>query len=36
MGAMYVLALVIYISARIIRSRQGTDLSLINKEIPVE
>jgi amino acid transporter len=36
MGAMYVLALVIYIVARVIRSRQGIDLSLINKEIPVE
>jgi amino acid transporter len=36
MGAMYVLALVIYVSARVIRSRQGIDLSLINKEIPVE
>ena len=36
MGAMYVLALVIYVAARIIRNRQGIDLSLINKEIPVE
>jgi amino acid transporter len=36
MGAMYVLALVIYIAARVVRSRQGIDLSLINKEIPVE
>jgi APA family basic amino acid/polyamine antiporter len=36
MGAMYVLALVIYLVARIVRSRQGIDLSLINKEIPVE
>jgi hypothetical protein len=36
MGAMYVLALVIYVGARVIRSRQGIDLSLINKEIPVE
>ena len=36
MGAMYVLALVIYIAARVIRSRQGIDLGLINKEIPVE
>jgi hypothetical protein len=31
-----VLALVIYLTARVIRSRQGIDLSLINKEIPVE
>jgi amino acid transporter len=36
MGAMYVLAIVIYVVARIVRSRQGIDLSLINKEIPVE
>ena len=36
MGAMYVLAVVVYIAARVIRSRQGIDLSLINKEIPVE
>src|ERR1700722_1734348 len=36
MGAMYVLALVIYLVARVIRKRQGIDLSLINKEIPVE
>jgi basic amino acid/polyamine antiporter, APA family len=36
MGCMYVLALVLYIGARVIRNRQGIDLSLINKEIPVE
>jgi APA family basic amino acid/polyamine antiporter len=36
MGAMYVLAIVIYVAARIVRRRQGIDLSLINKEIPVE
>ena len=36
MLAMYVLALVIYLVARVVRSRQGIDLSLINKEIPVE
>lgn len=36
MGALYVLAIVIYVIARIVRSRQGIDLSLINKEIPVE
>jgi basic amino acid/polyamine antiporter, APA family len=36
MGGMYVLAIIIYIAARIIRSRQGIDLGLINKEIPVE
>jgi hypothetical protein len=27
---------VLYVSARIIRRRQGIDLGLINKEIPVE
>ncbi len=36
MGAMYVLAIVVFVVARIVRSRQGIDLSLINKEIPVE
>jgi basic amino acid/polyamine antiporter, APA family len=36
MAAMYVLAIVVYVLARFVRSRQGIDLSLINKEIPVE
>jgi amino acid transporter len=36
MGAMYVLAIVIYVIAWIVRRRQGIDLGLINKEIPVE
>ena len=36
MGVMYVLAIVIYGGARIIRNRQGIDLGLINKEIPLE
>ena len=36
MGAMYVLAIVIYVVARVVRKRQGIDLGLINKEIPVE
>jgi hypothetical protein len=36
MGAMYVLAIVVYVVARVVRSRQGIDLGLINKEIPVE
>src|SRR6266567_4284847 len=36
MGAMYVLAILIYVVARVVRRRQGIDLSLINKEIPVE
>ena len=36
MGGMYLLALIIYLVARIVRSRQGIDLGLINKEIPVE
>jgi basic amino acid/polyamine antiporter, APA family len=36
MGAMYVLAIGVYVVARIVRRRQGIDLGLINKEIPVE
>ncbi|HTW01138.1 MAG TPA: hypothetical protein VMF87_12635, partial [Streptosporangiaceae bacterium] len=36
MGAMYVLAIVLFVVARVVRSRQGIDLGLINKEIPVE
>ncbi len=36
MGAMYVLAIIVYAVARVIRRRQGIDLGLINKEIPVE
>jgi amino acid transporter len=36
MAGMYVLAIVIYIVARLVRRRQGIDLGLINKEIPVE
>jgi basic amino acid/polyamine antiporter, APA family len=36
MGAMYVLAVVLYVVARVVRRRQGIDLGLINKEIPVE
>jgi len=36
MAAMYVLAIIVYIVARVVRRRQGIDLGLINKEIPVE
>jgi APA family basic amino acid/polyamine antiporter len=36
MAAMYVLAIVVYVVARVVRRRQGIDLGLINKEIPVE
>ncbi|SRR5579875_333192 len=36
MGAMYVLAIVLYVIARLVRRSQGIDLGLINKEIPVE
>ena len=36
MGIMYALAIVVYVTARMIRKRQGIDLSLVNKEIPVE
>jgi basic amino acid/polyamine antiporter, APA family len=36
MAALYILAIVVYVAARLIRRRQGIDLGLINKEIPVE
>jgi APA family basic amino acid/polyamine antiporter len=36
MGGMYLLAIVIYVVARVVRNRQGIDLNLVNKEIPVE
>jgi basic amino acid/polyamine antiporter, APA family len=36
MAGMYVLAIAIYVIARVVRNRQGIDLGLINKEIPVE
>jgi basic amino acid/polyamine antiporter, APA family len=36
MGGMYVLALVIYVVAKIYRRSQGIDLSAIHREIPVE
>jgi basic amino acid/polyamine antiporter, APA family len=36
MGAMYVLAIVLYVVARLVRRSQGIDLGLVNKEIPVE
>jgi amino acid transporter len=36
MALMYLLAIVVYVIARLIRKRQGIDLGLINKEIPVE
>ncbi len=36
MAAMYVLAIIVFVVARVVRSRQGIDLGLINKEIPVE
>jgi basic amino acid/polyamine antiporter, APA family len=36
MGAMYLLAIVLYVIARLVRRRQGIDLGLVNKEIPVE
>src|SRR5579859_2100459 len=36
MAAMYVLAIVLFVVARLVRRRQGIDLGLINKEIPVE
>ncbi len=36
MALLYVLAIVVYVVARVVRKRQGIDLGLINKEIPVE
>jgi amino acid transporter len=36
MGAMYLLALVIYIVAMVVRRRQGIDLNMVYKEIPAE
>ncbi len=36
MGILYLLAIVLYTVARLVRKRQGIDLSLVNKEIPVE
>ena len=36
MGCMYALAIIIYAVAWFVRKRQGIDLSLVNKEIPVE
>jgi amino acid transporter len=36
MGAMYLLAVVIYVVAKMVRKSQGVDLNLVYKEIPVE
>ncbi len=36
LGATYLLAIVIYVIARVVRKRQGIDLSRIHREIPVE
>jgi APA family basic amino acid/polyamine antiporter len=36
MGILYALALVIYVVAKVVRSRQGIDLRRIHQEIPVE
>jgi APA family basic amino acid/polyamine antiporter len=36
MALLYVLAIALYVVARLVRKRQGIDLGLINKEIPVE
>src|SRR6266540_47689 len=36
MGGMYVLALVIYVVAKVVRKRQGIDLKAVHTEIPVE
>jgi basic amino acid/polyamine antiporter, APA family len=36
LGSMYLLALVIYVVAKVVRKRQGIDLNAIHQEIPVE
>jgi amino acid transporter len=36
MGAMYLLAIIIYVAAKTVRKNQGVDVDLIYKEIPVE
>jgi amino acid transporter len=36
MGVLYVVAIAIYVAARIIRRRQGIDMRMINSSIPVE
>lgn len=36
MGAMYLLAVIIYVVAKLVRKSQGVDLNLVYKEIPVE
>ena len=36
MLAMYVLAIVIYVAARVVRARQGIDLARVHAEIPVD
>jgi len=36
MGCMYALAIILYVVAYFVRKRQGIDLNLVNKEIPVE
>jgi amino acid transporter len=36
MLALYVLAVIVYVVARLVRRSQGIDLGLINREIPVE
>ena len=36
MGSMYLLAIIIYVVAKVVRKSQGVDLNLVYKEIPVE
>jgi basic amino acid/polyamine antiporter, APA family len=36
MAILYALAIVVYVIARVVRKRQGIDLGMINREIPVE
>jgi basic amino acid/polyamine antiporter, APA family len=36
MGALYVVALAIYVGSRLLRRRQGIDMAMVHKEIPAE
>ena len=36
MGALYVVALAIYVGSRLFRKRQGIDMAMVHKEIPAE
>jgi hypothetical protein len=36
LGALYVVALAIYVGSRLFRKRQGIDMAMVHKEIPAE